>query len=116
MKHSVIIMLISALFLSACGGRMAKPIKVVWSDDGTMSCGDISSERRRNNGEIAQLRAEKARRIRHNIQAACMFFCIIPLFTLDVNDSQDIEINAYKERNRRLEDLALQQNCPEVQR
>lgn len=112
LKRFAIISIISALLLSACGGRNAHPIKTVWPDDGTMTCEDISSERRRNNGEIAQLRAENARRIRHNVNAFCTFFCIIPLFTLDFSDAQAIEVDAYKERNRRLEDIALLKKCP----
>ncbi|HAS55246.1 MAG: hypothetical protein A2X56_12375 [Nitrospirae bacterium GWC2_57_13] len=116
MKRFAVISVISALLLSACGGRMARPIKAVWPDDATMTCEDLSSERRRNNGEIAMLRAEKARRIKHNVDSLCLFFCIIPLFTLDFNDTQDIEVDAYKERNRRLDDLARQKNCPAVQK
>lgn len=116
MYRLVIVLVLSVLLLTACGGRMAKPIKTVWSDDELMSCEDIASEVARNKGEIAQLRAEKARRIRRNFDHACMFFCIIPLFELDFNDTQDIEIDAYKTRNQRLEDLARLKQCPTAER
>ncbi len=112
MKFFTIISVISVLLLTACGGRTAHPIKTLWPDDGTMSCEDISSELARNNGEIAILSAEKGRKIKHNIDNACMFFCIFPLFMIDLTDTQNIEINAYEARNKRLEDLALLKKCP----
>lgn len=115
MKSFVIIAIISALLLSACGGRTAHPIKTLWPDDGTMSCDDLSSEQARNNGEIAQLSVEKARKIRRNINEACIFFCIFPLFMLDLTDTQNIEINAYEARNKRLEDLAILKKCTTVE-
>lgn len=116
MKRFGIIFVISAFLLTACGGRTAKPIKTVWPDDGTMSCEDISSELARNNGEIAMLAAEKGRKIRRNIHNACTFFCIFPLFMIDLTDTQNIEIDAYEARNKRLEDLALLKKCPMEQK
>lgn len=109
-------LIFSALVLTACGGRPARPIKTVWADDEAMSCNDLASETARNRGEIAQLRAEKGRRIKHNVNDCTVFFCIIPLFDLDLNDSQDIEIDAYKDRNKRLEDLAIFKKCPSAER
>ncbi len=116
LKRFIVIVMVLSFLLSACGGRAAHPIKTVWPDDGTMTCENIRSERGRNNGEIARLRAEKARKIRHNIRMFCTFFCIIPLFELDFSDAQDIEIDAFKERNRRLDDLALLKKCPTSQK
>lgn len=116
MKRFIITTIISALLLMACGGRTAHPIKTAWPDDGTMTCNDISSELARNNGEIAQLAAEKGRKIKRNIDDACMFFCIFPLFMLDLTDTQNIEIDAYEARNKRLEDLALLKKCPMEQK
>jgi hypothetical protein len=116
MKFFTITSVISVLLLTACGGRTAHPIKTLWPDDGTMTCEDISSEQARNNGEIAQLAAEKGRKIKRNIDHACTFFCIFPLFMIDLTDTQDIEIDAYEARNKRLEDLALLKKCPMEQK
>jgi|SRR3990172_2007955 ABC-type enterochelin transport system substrate-binding protein len=116
MKRFAVIFVISALLLTACGGRTAHPIKTLWPDDGTMSCEDISSEQARNNGEIAMLSAEKGRKIKRNIDDVCLFFCIFPLFMLDLTDTQNIEIDAYEARNKRLEDLALLKKCPMEQK
>lgn len=116
MRRFGIIFVISAFLLTACGGRTAHPIKTLWPDDGTMSCEDISSEIARNSGEIARLSAEKGRKIKHNIDNACMFFCIFPLFMIDLTDTQNIEIDAYEARNKRLEDLALLKKCPMEQK
>ncbi|HAS54105.1 MAG: hypothetical protein A2X56_01835 [Nitrospirae bacterium GWC2_57_13] len=104
--------LVLAFALGACAGRIARPIQAVWPTDETLSCEDMLEERRMNGGEIARLRAEKGRRTRHNTEALCLGFCIVPLFTMDLTDAQDIEIDAYKERIRRLEDLSRQKNCP----
>lgn len=110
LRFAAAVVLVS-LLLAACAGRTAHPIKSVYPDDATLSCTDIQTERRKNNGEIVRLTAEKARRIRHNVNSLLTFFCIIPLFELNFSNADGIEIEAYKERNRRLGDLAKQLNC-----
>jgi hypothetical protein len=111
MKRFVTLAIIGALLLPACGGRIAHPVTTVTQSDDTLTCYDLGSQRRNNNGEIARLRAEKAKAVYHNFIKACLFFCIVPPFTMDFSNAQDVEVEALKARNLRLDELTRQKNC-----
>lgn len=111
MQRFFSIAIVCALLLSACGGRTARPVNTVVQYDDTLTCYDLGSQRRNNNGEIARLRGEKAKAIYHNFIKACLFFCIVPPFTMDFSNAQDIEVEALKARNLRLDELTRQKNC-----
>ena len=111
MKLFVTMAIIGTLLLPACGGRTARPVDVVMQSDNTLTCYDLGSQRRNNNGQIANLRAEKAKAIYRNFLKACLFFCIVPPFTMDFSNAQDIEVEALKARNLHLDQLTLQKNC-----
>lgn len=108
---SMLAVILLLIFLSACGGRGAYPIRTEWHDDDTLSCAQLKAEQRRNNTEISELKEEKSRRNTNNAKNLCFFICILPLFDLDLNNAQDIEIDAYQKRNQLLEKLYQQKKC-----
>lgn len=106
--------LCSAL-LVGCAGRPASPVMVDQIGDAKKSCAAIQTEMKSIETEIARLipQTDKAgKNIGLGIAGA---FFLVPLFFMDLTESEKIEINAYRQRYNRLNIMAVEKKCPFAQ-
>lgn len=111
-----ICIMISAVSLSACGGRLEKNISITTVHDGAMSCADIQREFYANNRQINDTIIERSKARGKNAALAAASIVFLPtLFFIDPKSSESNEISALKNRNTVLSDLAHMKRCKLVQ-
>ncbi len=101
------------VLLSGCGGREAKPIAVTNPTDSAFDCAGISREFAANERQIISTLKERTQAQGKNIVlgAAGMFF-FPAWFFMDPKSPEKVEIDALRNRNKVLEDIARTRKCP----
>lgn len=103
-----------SLALSGCGGREAHPIAATNVADGSLDCGAITREFDANERQILSTVKERSQAQGKNIilgaTGALIFFPA--LFFMDPKSPEKIEIDALRNRNKVLTDLAKSKKCP----
>lgn len=104
--------MISAISLSACGGRLEKNISVTTIHDSAMSCADIQREFYANKRQINDTIIERSKARGKNAALAATGVIFLPaLFFIDAKSSESNEISALNNRNAVLSDLAHMKRC-----
>lgn len=102
-----------SLILSGCGGREAKPIAATHPADSAFDCVGISREFAANERQIVATLKERSQAQGKNIilgaTGAILFFPA--LFFMDPKSPEKVEIDALRNRNRVLEDIARTKKC-----
>uniref|UniRef100_UPI004047E723 hypothetical protein n=1 Tax=Polynucleobacter sp. TaxID=2029855 RepID=UPI004047E723 len=111
MKKIVASALVSILVLSACAGRPANPVMVDQVGDNRKACPTIEAEMRGVQAEIQRLLPESDKSGKNIGLGVAGAFLLIPLFFMDLTESEKIEINAYRQRYNRLNILATEKKC-----
>ncbi|GAA4663965.1 hypothetical protein [Bartonella pachyuromydis] len=107
-----ICIMISAISLSACGGRLEKNISTTTIHDGAMSCADIQREFYANKRQINDTIIERSKARSKNLALAATGVIFLPaLFFMDVKSSESNEISALNNRNAVLSDLSYMKRC-----
>jgi hypothetical protein len=99
------------IFLTACAGRQANPVQVDQVGDARKSCATIEAEMKGIQAEIARLVPETDKTGKNVGLGIAGAFLIIPLFFMDLTESEKIEVNAYRQRYNRLTILASEKKC-----
>lgn len=103
------LLLIAAISLAGCGGRVARPVLVDQALDSKLSCAHLSGEYANNKKRLAELVDERAFSDKNNLG----LLVTSPLF-IDLSDTQKKEALALRARNQRLEELMREKDCPVV--
>jgi hypothetical protein len=107
----------AGIFLAGCGGREAKPIPVTNVADTSLDCPAIAREFEANERQIVVTLQEKDSAVAKNVvlgvTGAVLFFPA--LFFMDPKSPEKVEIDALRNRNRVLEDIARTKRCPPLQ-
>ncbi|WP_273757729.1 hypothetical protein [Bartonella sp. AU55XJBT] len=107
-----ICIVVLAVSLTACGGRLEKNISTTTLHDGTMSCADIQREFFANKRQINDTIAERSKARNKNVALAAASVIFVPaLFFMDVKSNESNEIAALNNRNAVLSDLARIKRC-----
>ncbi len=112
-KLTASILIIS--FLTACAGRPANPVMVDQVGDNKKSCATLEAEMKGVQSEIQRLLPESDKSGKNIGLGVAGAFLLIPLFFMDLTESEKIEINAYRQRYNRLQILATEKKCPFVE-
>jgi Short C-terminal domain len=112
MKKIITTTLISALVLSACAGRPANPVMVDQVGDNKKTCVTLEAEMKGVQAEIQRLLPESDKSGKNIGLGVAGAFLLVPLFFMDLTESEKIEINAYRQRYNRLNILATEKKCP----
>jgi hypothetical protein len=104
----------SAIILSSCGGREAHPIASTGASDRGMACGDVSREFAANERQILTTVKERSQAQGKNVILGATGVLLFwpALFFMDPKSPEKIEIDALRNRNQVLTDLARSRNCP----
>lgn len=100
------VLLLAGLVLYGCGGREARPVAKTTSFDDRLSCGHLESQLGANEARMEDLGVEAKLQSDQNVGMVL----VAPLF-LNLNDSERQEIEALRERNSVLIDLAEKKDC-----
>ena len=98
--------------LASCSGRDADPVRRLNNSDREMTCKQIEHEVVNIHDEISDLISEKSDKKGKNIGLVIAGLFFFPLwFGLDLNDSQEVELRAYKKRVDVLQQLDTKKDC-----
>lgn len=103
------------VLLTACAGRPANPVMVDQVGDAKRNCGSIETEMRFVENEITRLIPETDKTNKNVGLGIAGAIFIVPLFFMDLSESEKIEVNALRQRYNRLNILATDKQCPFVQ-
>ena len=102
-----------AFTLTGCGGRDANPVAVTHHTDSTLDCAAVTREFEANERQIVKLIEERNSDTTKNIIAgtvgATVFFPA--LFFMDLGNEEKVEINALRNRNKVLREVASSKGC-----
>lgn len=106
---------ILVLLLAGCAGRPANPVMVDQVGDNKKSCASIETEMRFIETELKRLVPETDKTGKNVGLGIAGAIFIVPLFFMDLGESEKIEVNAYRQRYNRLNLLGIDKNCPFTQ-
>jgi hypothetical protein len=107
----VLLPLVITAVLSGCAGRPANPVMVDQVGDNRKSCQSIEAEMRSIEGEIRRLVPETDKTGKNVGLGIAGAIFIVPLFFMDLTESEKIEVNAYRQRYNRLNIISIDKNC-----
>ncbi|GES53168.1 hypothetical protein RsS93_57820 [Rhizobium dioscoreae] len=102
-----------AVVLSSCGGREAHPIASTSTGDGGLDCSGISREFAANERQILSTVKERSQAQGKNVILGATGVLLFwpALFFMDPKSPEKIEIDALRNRNQVLTDLARSRGC-----
>ena len=105
--------LVATVLLTGCGGREARPVPVTNVGDVSLDCAAITREYEANERQIVATLQEKdgavAKNVVLGVTGAVLFFPA--LFFMDPKSPEKVEIDALRNRNKVLEDIARTKRC-----
>lgn len=103
--------ILCAVLLTGCAGRPANPVMVDQIGDAKKSCAAIQTEMKGIEAEISRLMPQTDKSGKNIGLGIAGAFFLVPLFFMDMTESEKIEINAYKQRHNRLNIVAVEKKC-----
>lgn len=94
-----------------CGGRAANPIMVSQYGDHKKSCETLQVEMSQNQQEISRMLPETEKTGTNVALGVVGLFLIVPWFFMDFSESEQIEVNAYRQRYNHLALVAMDKDC-----
>ena len=114
MKKLLIVSVVTSLIVG-CAGRPANPVMVDQIGDNRKSCQSIETEMRFVETELKRLIPETDKTGKNVGLGIAGAIFIVPLFFMDLGESEKIEVNAYRQRYNRLNLIGTDKNCPFTQ-
>lgn len=112
MKKVVSLLLVASMIsMLGCAGRPANPVMVDQIGDNRKSCSTLETEMQGIQSQIQTLVPESDKTGKNVGLGIAGAFLIIPLFFMDLTESEKIEINAYRQRYNRLQIIASEKKC-----
>ena len=102
---------ISENSVTSCGGRAANPVMIQQYGDHKKSCKALEMEMTNIQGEISNLVPQTEKTGKNVALGVTGFFLIVPLFFMDLSQSEQIEVNALRQRYNSLAVIATDKNC-----
>lgn len=104
--------MVLSIALAGCGGREAKPIAITNPTDSAFDCAGISREFAANERQITVTLKERSQAQGKNIVLGAAGVLFLPaLFFMDPKSPEKVEIDALRNRNKVLEDIARSKKC-----
>lgn len=97
--------------LAGCGGRAANPVMVSQYGDQRKSCEALQVEMSQNQQEISRMLPETEKTGANAALGVAGLFLLVPWFFMDFSESEQIEVNAFRQRYNHLALVAMDKNC-----
>lgn len=113
-RSIIAVSLASCLVLSSCGGREAHPIAATNVSDTALDCSAVSREFEANERQILATVKERAQAQGKNVilGATGVLLFFPALFFMDPKSPEKVEIDALRNRNNVLTEIARSKRCP----
>lgn len=105
------VLLAALLFVSACAGRAANPIAAVQIGDDRRSCDALIAEMSQIDSNIAAKLPDTQKTGKNVALGVAGLFLLVPWFFMDFTQSEQIEIEAMRNRYTRLNSIAADKGC-----
>ena len=111
--RSICLIIACSTVLAGCGGREAKPISVTNHTDSSLDCASVEREFNANERQIISTAEERQNaQAKNAILTATGVVLFFPaLFFIDPKSPERVEIDALRNRNNVLVDLAKSKKC-----
>jgi len=106
-----IIAVLTILSLCGCAGRAANPVTVNQYGDSSKSCTALITEMQSIENQIALLLPKTNKTGKNVALGVAGWFFIVPWFFMDLSQSEQEEVNAYRQRYNSLAVLATDKKC-----
>ena len=102
------------IFTAACAARPSNPVAISQPGDAQMSCEQLVAERTSNRRKAAALAGADEDVVTGNVAAGVASALVFwpAVFAMDLSNAEQIELRALQDRDRTLEGLQKQKNCP----
>lgn len=100
-----------SLSLVGCAGRDAHPVSIRQYGDENRSCSALESELRFIDSEISRLIPKTDKTSKNVGLGIAGVFFLVPWFFMDLSQSEQIEVDAYRQRYNYLLSLAADRQC-----
>jgi len=113
-RSAVAALLASAVLLSSCGGREAHPIASTNPSDSVFNCAGITREFDANERQVLATVKERSQAQGKNVALGATGVLLFwpALFFMDPKSPEKVEIDALRNRNQVLADIARSKKCP----
>lgn len=103
-----------SVVLAGCGGREAKPVAATNPADSAFDCAGISREFAANERQILATLKERSQAQGKNMILGTAGVLLVPpaLFFMAPKSPEKVEVDALRNRNKVLEDIARTKKCP----
>ena len=103
---------LSAALITGCANTTPNPVSASQAGDNDLTCDGIQLEMNHIDQRVAQLAGEKSSKTASNVALGVAgWFLIVPWFFMDLSDSERVEMNAYKQRYTRLQQIQYKAEC-----
>jgi hypothetical protein len=110
--HNIFIVLLSCIFIIVgCGGRAANPIMISQYGDQRKSCEALEMEMSQTHQEISRILPDTEKTGKNALLGITGVFLLVPFFFMDFSESEQIEVNAYRQRYNHLALIAMEKKC-----
>ncbi|MHC5305684.1 hypothetical protein [Bartonella sp. LJL80] len=110
---SVCSLFAASMLLSGCGGREAHPISITNPNDSVMDCAGVAREFQANERQIQATISERSGAQGKNMALGAAGIFFFPAwFFMDPKSPERVEIDALRNRNGVLQDIARTKGCP----
>ncbi|CAG5011399.1 hypothetical protein DYBT9275_04941 [Dyadobacter sp. CECT 9275] len=106
-----LLLLITSLSTTACGGRAANPVMTMQYGDQKKSCRALESEMIGVQQEISRLVPKTDKTGKNVALGVAGAFVLFPWFFMDFSHAEEEEVNAYRQRYNNLASLAADKGC-----
>lgn len=110
-KAFIAVTLVSIAALSGCAGRAANPVMVQQYGDNAKSCQALEHDMAFIESEVQRLVPDTEKTGKNVALGVTGAFLLVPLFFMDFSHSEQIEVNAYRQRYNHLAMLAMDKGC-----
>lgn len=102
---------IAAILLAGCAGRPANPISVSQIGDESRSCDALIAELSQIDADVARKLPDTKKTGTNIALGVAGIFFLVPWFFMDFTESEQIEIEALRNRYTRLNSIAADKGC-----
>jgi hypothetical protein len=106
-----VVVLSCVFIIVGCGGRAANPVMISQYGDQRKSCEALQMEMAQNHQEITRLLPETEKTGKNAALGVLGVFILVPWFFMDFSESEQIEVNAYRQRYNNLALIAMEKKC-----
>lgn len=110
-KISIAATLVSLAVLAGCAGRAANPIMIQQYGDNAKSCQALELDMAFIESEVQRLVPDTEKTGKNVALGVTGAFLLVPLFFMDFSQSEQIEVNAYRQRYNHLAILSMEKGC-----